>query len=206
MRQITSVWIAAGTCLALYLFRLLGFSMIHPAMQLVYNLMLYCLLAYSLYWYRKQQCTWLHPLLHVFLHIALFAFIVFDHWLAIPLFLVFPLAGRPQWNLVWKILCSITYGIALFWLGLALLVGNVMTKTSEVYRLASPKENRFLLVEEHNQGAAGVNYVLVVVDTYFAFFQHQERYLFDDGKISYASWRWVDGHTLEADGEILRVK
>lgn len=195
-------WISEILYLGLCLLRISGYTMVHDSLQLAYYIMMYMLLAYSLYQYRTMKQTWLHPVVILFLHIGLFFIIALDIWIAIPLFLVFPIVH--QRHLVWNVLCGISYILLLVWLSLAMLVKLTTTQT-EVYRMQSPRTNRFMYIEAYDQGALGVDHSIVVVDTFNNLIQYKRRYELDDRELSYETIQWIDENTLQVAKLIIMI-
>ncbi|WP_186430330.1 DUF5412 family protein [Clostridium sp. BSD9I1] len=153
---------------------------------------------------RKQYDLRIHHGVFIIFNFLVIFVAYLDHFIALPLILIFPLLCAKKCHIVFKIFSAISYILLLVMMSFTLFVRLFFTSTTLVKTINSPNNKQQVEVYSIDQGGLGGSTRVDLAKKYCYIFKKNQRiYLGDYGEDR--DVRWVDSNHVQIQSKIIDV-
>lgn len=130
---------------------------------------------------------------------------ILNHFIAIPLLLIFPLFGSKKSHWIYKLFSSTSYILLLFIMFLTLFVRLFFTSTTLVKTVNSPNSKQMIEVYSIDEGALGGSTCVYVADKYCYIFK-KNRFIYLGGYGEGNEVKWIGSNQVQIDSKTIDIK
>lgn len=198
------IWIPGIVLLICGVLTLNRFYFISDAAQNIYYVIYSVLSIITIGVIFKEHSLRIHHGFFILLNLLLIYVAFLNHFIALPLLLVFPLLSLRKSHWIFKVFSSISYILLLFAMLITLFVRLFFSSTTLVKTADSPNKKQMIEVYSVDEGALGGSTYVHLADKYFRIFK-KNRLIYSTGYGEANDVKWIDSSHVQIDGRIIDI-
>lgn len=152
----------------------------------------------------KQYNLRIHHGVFIIFNLLVIFVAYLDHFIALPLILIFPLLCSKEAHIIFKVFSAISYVLLLVMISLTLFIRLFFTSTTLVKTVNSLNNKQQIEVYSIDQGALGGSTRVYLAKKYCYIFKKNQRiYLGDYGDDR--NVRWIDSNHIQIESKIINI-
>lgn len=153
---------------------------------------------------RKRYSISIHHGFLILLNLFLIYVTLVNHFIAVPLILIFPLFYFSKSHWIFKAFSTISYILLLIIMLLILFVRLFFTSTTLVKTVASPNNKQLIEVYSIDEGALGGSTHVYLADKYWHIFK-KNRIIYSGGYVEANEVKWIDSNHIQIDNRSINI-